>query len=335
MKYRQCSFSRSLLTSLFVISLDIVASNKSHTWIEQHSSWPRIQKHSLFDLRDGSHDISFNPIDSISLEERLIRTRGGSDVATTSKKAKASRTAVILMPTMALLWFSRDKWIGLFSKAKLESKTLEILNELNSMPKHYSYTIYTAGMALWETIGLSTIPIETAAGMVFGWTGLFLSGGGKLIGAMIAFLIGRYGILAQWIHDKFSENSFLQLVQDSTEKNPLKVAFLLRLSCFPEPIKNYGSAILSPIRLFMFVLATVVHQWTFTALWTYLGVDTAARLESVDLPPDRLLQKLLGLALVNGFVVTPLAMAYWVKSLKAHKNTASGVKRRQKSLKHS
>ena len=260
MKYGQCSFSRSLLTSLFVISLDIVASNKSHTWIEKHSSWPRIQKHSLFDLRDGSHDISFNPIDSISLEERLIRTRGGSDVATISKKAKASRMAVVLMPTMALLWFSRDKWIGLFSKAKLESKTLEILNELNSMPKHYSYTIYIAGMALWETIGLSTIPVETAAGMVFGWTGLFLSGGGKLIGAMIAFLIGRYGILAQWIHDKFSQNSFLQLVQDSTEKNPLKVAFLLRFSCFPEPIKNYGSAILSPIRFFMFVLATAVHQ---------------------------------------------------------------------------
>ena len=67
----------------------------------------------------------------------------------------------------------------------------------------------------------------------------------------------------------------------------------------------------------MFVLATVVHGGIFSAMWTYLGVDTAARLEAAtSLPPDPLLQSLLTLALVNGFIVSPAAMAYWVRSMR-------------------
>jgi hypothetical protein len=68
----------------------------------------------------------------------------------------------------------------------------------------------------------------------------------------------------------------------------------------------------------MFVLATVLHGWTFSALWTYLGVDTAARMEDVTgtLPPNHLLQTFLTLALINGVVVSPVSMVYWVRTLK-------------------
>eukprot|EP00980_Cylindrotheca_fusiformis_P014822 scaffold4031_cov135-Cylindrotheca_fusiformis.AAC.9 len=227
-------------------------------------------------------------------------------------------SAAILIPSLVLLIAFRDKWLKFFDKEKLQAKTLEILHELDALPNYISYTVYIIGMAFWELIGASTIPVETAAGMVFGWDGFILSGSGKLLGATIAFIIGRYGILAEWIEGKLSSNSFLQLVRRSTDKNPLLVAFLFKCSAFPETIKNYGSAIVKPIELWMFILATCIHGWTFSALWTYLGVDAAARLETADLPADRLLEFLLGAALLNGIIVSPLVMAYWIQSLKSH-----------------
>ena len=208
--------------------------------------------------------------------------------------------------------------MGVFDKDKLQTKTLEILRELNALPKYKSYTVYTLGMALWEAVGLSTIPVETAAGMVFGWPGFALSASGKLLGAVLAFCLARYGILAGWIKERLSGNSFLQLVQDSAESSPILVTVLMKFSCSPETIKNYGSGILQPIQLWMFIFGTAVHGGTFSALWTYFGVDTAMRLGDNSIPADSLLKTLLTLALVNGIVVSPLAMAYWLKSLKEH-----------------
>jgi hypothetical protein len=93
--------------------------------------------------------------------------------------------------------------------------------------------------------------------------------------------------------------------------------------------KNYGSAVLSPpITLWMFAIATLFHGGMFSALWTYLGVDSAARLEStVPLPADPLLQFLLTLALINGIVISPVSMAYWVRTLQEKSNN-DGTQRR-------
>jgi uncharacterized membrane protein YdjX (TVP38/TMEM64 family) len=246
--------------------------------------------------------------------------RGGSESGSPqeSQKLNMGITAGATVTSLWLLWISRENWMGLFDKDKLQARTLGILHELNALPKYHSYTVYTIGMALWESLGLSTIPVETAAGMVFGWHGFLLSSVGKLLGALLAFCLARYGILAEWVQQRLSGNTFLQLVHESAESNPLLVSVLLKFSCFPETIKNYGSAILQPIRLWMFVFGTVVHGWTFSALWTYLGVDAAMRLEDPSIPADTVLQTLLSLALVNGIVVSPLAMAYWVRSLKKH-----------------
>jgi uncharacterized membrane protein YdjX (TVP38/TMEM64 family) len=231
----------------------------------------------------------------------------------------SSQTTAVAAGTMVafyVLWESRTSWLGLFNKEKLLAKTLQILNHLDEQPKLISYTTYVLGMAAWEALGLSTIPVETASGMVFGWTGFMLSALGKFIGAILAFCLARYSSLATFIQKKLSTNEVLQLLEGSAAAHPLQVAILMKLSCFPETIKNYGSALLFPIRLWMFAAATMAHGWTFSALWTYLGVDTAKRLEATGLPTDQRLQFLLTLALINGIVVSPLAMAYWLKSLR-------------------
>ncbi|KAG7374826.1 SNARE associated golgi protein [Nitzschia inconspicua] len=239
------------------------------------------------------------------------------------------------------LWYHREVWTSLFNKDKLQQSAVTTLSKLNDLPKVSSYSAYILGMCLWEAAGLSTIPVETAAGMVFGWPdGFVLNATGKLLGASLAFWLGRSRILGPTMEQQFAQNSFLQSIQETTRRNPLRTAFLLKFGPLPETIKNFGSAFLKPIQWWMFVLATIVHGWTFSALWTYLGVDTAARLEDVDglLPPDRKLQILLALALVNGIAVSPLTMivlcynpsAKNQDETKQSKKTTTTTKRRRK-----
>jgi uncharacterized membrane protein YdjX (TVP38/TMEM64 family) len=259
-------------------------------------------------------------------KEFLVTRRGGSSKAVDAPKDSSSKVKIAVTTGSFLTvawhgWVYRAFLAEFFDKAKIQAKTLTLLRSLNGLKKSQSYTAYTLGMAIWEILGMSTIPVETAAGMVFGWQGCLLSGGGKLLGAVIAFLLGRYGPLATWVQQKLKSNSFLQLIEESTGSNPLKVAFLVKLSCFPETIKNYGSAILFPIKLWMFTLATIIHGGTFSALWTYLGVDAAKRLADPSLPSDPRLQLLLVLAMINGVIVSPLAMAYWIRGLKATSKT--------------
>lgn len=242
---------------------------------------------------------------SHSSQQKLIITK--------KRLVQASATSLVLYG----LFQTRGTWMTLFNKEKLQTTVVQTLENLNDLPYMYSRSFYTIAMAFWEALGMSTIPVETAAAMVFGPSAFYWSGTGKLLGACLAFGLGR-GALSAVVEKRLSSNSFLELVQTSTEENPLMVVILIKLSCFPETIKNFGSSILKPIQWWMFVLATAVHGGTFTALWTYLGVDTAARLKDAtgSLPPNQLLKTLLTLALINGIVVSPLSMAYWMRTLK-------------------
>ena len=143
------------------------------------------------------------------------------------------------------------------------------------------------------------------------------------MGAVLAFCLGRYGIFANWIQSKLANNEFLSLVKTSADNNPFLVSIYMKLSCFPETIKNYGSAIIKPIKLWMFVAATIVHGGTFSALWTYFGVDTAKRLANPSYPTDKLLGTLLTLAVVNGFVISPVSMGMWIRNLKKTASSSS------------
>lgn len=267
-----------------------------------------------------------------TLSERQRHTITKVKAATEQPKALVVTQKTVLLAMGSLLaalglWYHRAIWISLFNKEKLQQSAVTTLSKLNDLPKVTSYTSYILGMALWEAAGLSTIPVETAAGMVFGWPdGFLLNAAGKLSGAAFAFWLGRSRILASTMEQQFSDNAFLQSIQATTRRDPLRTAFLLKFGPLPETIKNFGSAFLKPIQWWMFLLATVVHGWTFSALWTYLGVDTALRLEDAVglLPPDRKLQILLALALVNGIAVSPLTMVMLMYNPSSAKMEKSG-----------
>lgn len=293
-------------------------------------------------LKNGSKELA-NPTAFMPLREeraqQMLSIRGGGTVKSNQKSSSSSslqqqseknRNIVLLVTSTVVLYglfHTRSTWMSLFNKEKLQAAVVESLENLNNFPYVYSRSIYTIFMALWECLGMSTIPVETAAGMVFGWSAMYWSGIGKLLGACLAFGLGR-GALSSFVEEKLSSNDFLNLVQTSTEDNPLLVVLLVKLSCFPETVKNFGSSMLKPIRWWMFILGTCMHGWTFTALWTYLGVDTAARLKDTEglLPPDKRLKILLTLALINGAVVSPLSMFYWMRTLKQKQNQTISTK---------
>jgi uncharacterized membrane protein YdjX (TVP38/TMEM64 family) len=192
-------------------------------------------------------------------------------------------------------------------------------------------------MAVWEMAGLSTIPVETAAGMVFGWKlGVLASVTGKITGASMAFALGRTW-LAQHVasHDAFAKQPIFRILNNNSDSSnvskkqhrhpPLMTAFLMKFSCFPELVKNLGSSMIVAVRPWMFLLATMVHGGSFTMLWTWLGVDTAARIKQPDLPVNIPLRWTLGMGMFVGVVVTPLVMAWWIRDLQ------QGVKEEKQS----
>lgn len=212
----------------------------------------------------------------------------------------------------------------LFNKEHIQGEALRILRSLR--PDDYEATgpisrsslrilvVYACGMALWEMVGLSTIPVETAAGMVFGWNIFYASLAGKLLGAVSAFALGR-GLLQSWARSKLQSNNMFELLSSpNSVHSPRATAFLMKFSCFPEFVKNFGSSLL-PIDMSMFATATLLHGGFFTLLWTWWGIETAQQLEDSSLSMSLGLRITLILAGIVGVVVSPLLMAWWIRDL--------------------
>jgi uncharacterized membrane protein YdjX (TVP38/TMEM64 family) len=216
----------------------------------------------------------------------------------------------------------------LLSKERIQEEALRLLRGLHredadGISAFRSLALYSVGMALWELCSLSTIPVETAAGMVFGWRAAPFSIAGKLMGAGTAFGLGR-GWLHSWATAKLSRNSVWQLVATSRRFSPWATAFLMKYSCFPEFIKNFGSSFLriSPVQ---FATATLVHGGGFTLLWTWWGVETALRLAAPagQHAASPGLKVALAVAGFVGVVATPALMAWWISSLRREAAAAS------------
>jgi uncharacterized membrane protein YdjX (TVP38/TMEM64 family) len=278
------------------------------------------------------------------------------------RQTKVLLITAAVVTTTVVAYSQRALLMTLMNRQVIQHKALTLLQGLqrpDGSVSAKSLCVYAATMAVWEFLGLTTIPVETAAAMVFGWTAFPVSFGGKLLGALVAFFVGRH-FLADTVRSKLLPNSDgsdgsskaspwqvlwapdVSTADSSTSASsrsttaaatgaatgtdlpfvpsPLQTALLMKFSCFPEAVKNFGSSLLPTIQWWMFVVATAVHGGSYTALWTWLGVDTAARLQTgahTSLPAANLpLHITLVLAGVIGVVVSPLLMAWWLRTLK-------------------
>ena len=179
--------------------------------------------------------------------------------------------------------------------------------------------VYTVMFALWEILVGVTTPVETAAGMAFGVKkGIICSAIGKMGGAVIAFLIGRF-LLFDYFSEKLQDNEMMGLVQESIQENPVRVALIWRFSFLPEQIKTFGLSVL-PVSLLHYVTAVVLHGFPFTCLWTAMGAEAGALARGTVATPSNVFKVLVVGIQIFGFFISPTMVGLWVKSLKDRQN---------------
>ena len=253
----------------------------------------------------------------------MLFTRGGGALSTKSSndeqvspKVSLSKLITWTVATAAVAWLGWEYRVPLKAVFNKEALQANVLNLLHSFHGDWRGVVaYSCAMAVWELLGMSTIPVETAAGMVFGFKAAFLASAlGKLLGALSAYALGR-GVFKKFVLERTKENSVLKLIGGSVASHPFRTSLLMRYSCFPEFVKNCGASLFDPIKTWMFVLSVMLHGWLYTACWTIFGVDTARRLEQPGLPPSRLAKFSVGWATIVGMVLTPLIMAWWIRDM--------------------
>lgn len=188
---------------------------------------------------------------------------------------------------------------------------LDYANDLGSKGLIY----YSMAFALWEIVVGVTTPVETAAGMAFGVKrGIIANACGKLGGALLAFLLGRF-VLKEKVSQMLEGNEMMSLVQESIQSNPIGVALIWRFSFLPEFVKNFGLAIL-PLKTIHFLIAIILHGFPFTCLWTFIGAEADMLVRGVVTQPSKILKLMVSGVYVFGFIISPTLVGLWVKSLK-------------------
>lgn len=272
-----------------------------------------------------------------ALITRRKQSSSSNEAASTPNNSRKKRTIIISIvatAAIALLGYEyRTPLAAAFNKEALQERVLNILHKFHGDWRGIAF--YVGGMAIWELLGMSTIPVETAAGMVFGFkVGFMASASGKLLGAFLGFLLGRT-LLANFIGEKLENQKTIQLMQNHVDQNPLKVALLMRYSLLPEFVKNCGASLFAPITPLLFIVSVILHGWMYSACWTYVGMDTAKRLEVKGLPIDPVAKFAVLWATIIGMVVTPMLMAWWIRDMQTSElnivvNDSSDTKKNKK-----
>ena len=160
--------------------------------------------------------------------------------------------------------------------------------------------------------------------MAFGrGRGLAGSFAGKTCGSCLAFALGRT-LLSDVVSSRVGGSEPFDSIVRGAARNPVRTAFVVRYSVFPQAVKNFGMALTTPVSFPVFLLSIVVHGLPFSTLWAALGDDAGSRLrasESGDgeggiIPANLVLNGLLAFVTVFGFVVSPAITGWWLADLR-------------------
>jgi uncharacterized membrane protein YdjX (TVP38/TMEM64 family) len=193
-----------------------------------------------------------------------------------SPTTKVYYTVSSLLLLGAITFWKREAILS-FNFKQFLNHHLQQLSSLGPL----GLALYSLSLMIWEmTVGVTT-PVETAAGMAFGFTrGAIANGIGKIGGSLLAFAIGRF-ILRDFVMSKLQGNEYLDLIERSIQKGPIRVSLIWRLSPLPEFIKNFGLAVL-PLKMSHFAIAVLLHGLPFTLLWSFMGNEMGLVVRYVD-----------------------------------------------------
>jgi uncharacterized membrane protein YdjX (TVP38/TMEM64 family) len=173
------------------------------------------------------------------------------------------KVVLVALALLAIFWISRY--------IDLQQRTREVLYWIDELgfwaPVFYVLTAVFVSMFFGPT-WLVTI----SAGVIFEFThGLLLAWGGTALGALGAFVLGRY-LIRDWVARQIARSPRLVAIDRAVEKGGWKVAFLVRLlPMIPFNVINYSLSITRiPARIYIVtlligilpgVLANVIVGW--------------------------------------------------------------------------
>ena len=170
--------------------------------------------------------------------------------------------------------------------------------------------IYIAATILFIPGSALTLGAGAIYGIVYGTIIVSIA---SVIGATLAFLIGRY-LAREIIAKKIESNKRFEKIDSAVAKEGWKIVFLTRLSpIFPFNLLNYSFG-LTKVKLKDYFFASWIGMIPGTILYVYLGTVTGelARVGS----PDREKTTAEWALLIVGLIATILVTAYVTKIAK-------------------
>jgi hypothetical protein len=173
------------------------------------------------------------PLDSTPLNRDIIGQLKGGAISNRQTKSlneqKPNQSNNILTITSIAVvsltvLFSVLNWETLvlslstfFDRKKIRKSIFDTLNSISAKGTR-GLLLYTFGFIFWETCGLPTSVVETAAGMAFAFSNALLcSFVGKTLGSILAFTLGR-SLCHSFVKKQLQDNEVLELMEKSVAR---------------------------------------------------------------------------------------------------------------------
>ena len=172
------------------------------------------------------------------------------------------KVIVIIIAIAALIVLGRHFHLG-----ELFAAMLNRIRDLGPLAPLIFVILYILGAILFVPGSILTI----GAGVVFGLLrGAILVSIGATIGAIAAFLIGRY-LARDWVRRQLEGNPKFAAIDKAVGREGWKIVLLTRLSpVFPFNLLNYAFG-LTAVTLRDYALATWIGITPGTVLYVYIG----------------------------------------------------------------
>jgi hypothetical protein len=120
--------------------------------------------------------------------DAVLISETGKDLSKTSSTISTKKIVTVALPLITVVFLYKQFNQFIPSIDELKSQLLVVLGGVNEKG-FVGVLYYILGFALYETAGFSTVPVETIAGMAFGFKkGALSSATGKLLGAFTSTL---------------------------------------------------------------------------------------------------------------------------------------------------
>jgi len=172
------------------------------------------------------------------------------------------KVMLVIVAIVVLIVLGRHFHLG-----ELFAAMLDRIRGLGALAPVLFVMLYIIGAVLFVPGSILTI----GAGVLFGVIrGSILVSIGATIGAIAAFLIGRY-FAREWVRGQIAGNPKFAAIDKAVGREGWKIVLLTRLSpVFPFNLLNYGFG-LTAVTLRDYALATWIGITPGTVLYVYLG----------------------------------------------------------------